>query len=378
MIRHPSSRREESPESLANDLAAIAGIDAVPTMLEVICRSTGLGFCAIARVTEHRWIACAVRDEIDFGLSPGGELEVQTTICDAIRKSGDAVVIDDATEDAAFRDHPTPKMYGFRSYISVPIRRGDGRLFGTLCAIDPRPARVSTPHVTGMFTLFADLIAFHLDAQERVALSRTALLNERETAELREQFIAVLAHDLADPLSAVGIGARLLSDMPLGTRAKTVVSMIRDSAARMGELIEQVMDFARGRLGGGLSLARVPVADLQAMLLHLVDEMRTAWPDRTVHTSISVAGTVFCDPGRMAQLFTNLLANAIKHGDPAQPVRVSARRDEAVFELSVANGGAAIPADVRPYLFQPFSRGGSRGHRKGLGLGLYIASDIAR
>ena len=80
MIRHPSSRREESPESLANDLAAIAGIDAVPTMLEVICRSTGLGFCAIARVTEHRWIACAVRDEIDFGLSPGGELEVQTTI----------------------------------------------------------------------------------------------------------------------------------------------------------------------------------------------------------------------------------------------------------------------------------------------------------
>jgi signal transduction histidine kinase len=378
MVRNWSSRRAESTESLANDLAAIARIDAVPTMLEVICRSTGLGFCAIARVTEDRWIACAVRDEIEFGLTPGGELEVRTTICDAIRKSGEAVVIDDATEDTAYRNHPTPKMYGFRSYISMPIRRGDGKFWGTLCAIDPRPARVSTPHVTGMFALFADLIAFHLDAQERVALSRTALLNERETAELREQFIAVLAHDLADPLSAIGIGARLLTDMPLGAKARTLASMIRDSVARMGELIDQVTDFARGRLGGGLSLARVPVVDLEPALAHVVREMQTAWPDRTIDASISIDGTVICDRGRMAQLFTNLLANAVKHGDPAQPVRVCARRDDSGFELSVANAGPAIPADIMQQLFLPFSRGGSRGHRKGLGLGLYIASEIAR
>jgi hypothetical protein len=115
-------------------------------------------------VTEKRWIACAVRDEISFGLQPGEELRVETTICDEVRASGHVMAIDQATEDQLFRDHPTPKMYGFESYISVPIQRPDGRFFGTLCALDPKPAAVRNPQIIGMFTLFANLIGFHLDA----------------------------------------------------------------------------------------------------------------------------------------------------------------------------------------------------------------------
>ena len=72
-------------DDLQRDVAAIARIDVIPTILEVVCRTTGMGFAAIARVTEDRWIACAVRDEIQFGLVPGAELKVETTICDAIR-----------------------------------------------------------------------------------------------------------------------------------------------------------------------------------------------------------------------------------------------------------------------------------------------------
>src|SRR5687767_15652020 len=146
-----------------------------------------MGFAAVARVTADRWIACAVRDEIAFGLQPGGELQVATTICDEIRNSGIPVVIDHVAEDEAFCGHPTPKMYGFESYISMPIFRSDGRFFGTLCAIDPRPARLKTPEVLGMFKLFADLIAFHLDALDRLVAGETALRDERESAELREQ-----------------------------------------------------------------------------------------------------------------------------------------------------------------------------------------------
>ena len=93
----------------------------VPLMLEVVCRATGMGFSAVARVTEDRWIACAVRDEINFGLVPGGELEIESTICNEIRQSGELVVIDDVACDATFRLHHTPKRYGFQSYISVPI-----------------------------------------------------------------------------------------------------------------------------------------------------------------------------------------------------------------------------------------------------------------
>ena len=99
---------------LQRDVAAISRIDAVPTILEVVCRTTGMGFAAMARVTQDRWVACAVRDEIAFGLGPGGELEVATTICDEIRDSGQGVVIDEVRADQTFCQHPTPAKYGFQ------------------------------------------------------------------------------------------------------------------------------------------------------------------------------------------------------------------------------------------------------------------------
>src|ERR1700744_3361162 len=104
-----------------------------------------MGFSAIARVTEDRWITCSVRDEILFGLVPGSELKVETTICHEIRQSGDPVIIDHVALNPAFANHHTPAMYGFQSYISVPILRRDGTFFGTLCAIDPNPHRLETP-----------------------------------------------------------------------------------------------------------------------------------------------------------------------------------------------------------------------------------------
>lgn len=364
--------------AIADDLAAVAQIDAVPTILDVVCRTTGMGFAAVARVTEDRWIACAVRDEIQFGLQPGGELQLKTTICDEIRDSGQPVIIDHVAEDENFCGHPTPAMYGFQSYISFPIYRPDGRFFGTLCAIDPRPARLKTPETIGMFKLFADLIAFHLDAQDRLRVSEAALLDERQTAELREQFIAVLGHDLRSPLAAIDAGARVLDKMALDEKAAPVVALIRRSAARMAGLIDNVLDFARGRLGGGISLDQAIDADLETVLEHVIAEMRTAWPDREIHAETALSRPVAYDSARIAQLFSNLLANALTHGDPAGPVWVQARSDGAGFELSVANLGEPIPPETRARLFQPFSRASARRDQQGLGLGLYIASEIAR
>ena len=91
---------------LGADIAAVQGIAAVPRILEVVCRSTGMGFAAVARVTEDRWICCAVRDEIAFGLTPGGELKLETTICHEIRQSGQAVVIDSVADDIALLRSP--------------------------------------------------------------------------------------------------------------------------------------------------------------------------------------------------------------------------------------------------------------------------------
>jgi hypothetical protein len=364
-------------ENLAADLAAVARIDAVKTILEVVCRTTGLGFAAVARVTEERWIACEVRDEIAFGLKPGGELPVATTICDQIRNTGAAVVIDHVANDEIFCNHPTPKTYGFQSYISVPIRRTDGRFFGTLCAIDPRPAHVNTPQITAMFQLFANLIAFHLDAQEKLSLSERALLDERKGAELREQFIAVLGHDLRNPLAAIHAGAGALQRVAPGEPAANMVSIIQRSCARMSRLIDNVLDFARGRLGGGLTVSREVDGHLAETLQHVIGELQTAWPERAILSEFRLEQPVACDSARISQLLSNLIANALTHGEPDGLVRIYARSDENVFELAVANSGEPISPETALHLFKPFSRASVRAGQQGLGLGLYIASEIA-
>lgn len=359
------------------DIAAVSHIEIVPKILEVVCRSTGMGFSAVARVTEERWIACAVRDEIAFGLKPGGELDVRTTICDEIRDSNQLVAIDEVSSDPNFCQHPTPKMYGFQSYISVPLRYPDGRFFGTLCAIDPKPARVSTPEVVGMFTLFADLIGFHLETHERLHASETELTEQRRDGQLRDQFIAVLGHDLRNPLAAIRTSANVLAGVPMPDAGNRVVSIIQRSSARMAGLVENLMDFAQGKLGGGLRIEKEPVDDLAAAIEHVVAELSSGSPNRRIETHVALTMPVECDRARISQLLSNLVSNAMTHGYADGLVVVRARTEAGDFVLSVENTGDEIPEARIQQLFHPFARAGARGS-EGLGLGLYIASEIAR
>lgn len=151
------------PQLIAESIA-IADDERLRTMLRQICDTTGMGFAAVARVTETRWIACQVEDRIDFGLDPGGELKVRETICDEIRESGEVVVFDDAGDDIKWSRHPVPVLYGFRSYCSFPIYLADGSFFGTLCAIDPQPRRLTDEAVLQMFSTFAKQVGEILSA----------------------------------------------------------------------------------------------------------------------------------------------------------------------------------------------------------------------
>ncbi len=363
---------------LQADIDAIGRIGAIPSILEVVCRTTGMGFAAVARVTEDRWIVCSVRDEIAFGLQPGGELKVETTICSEIREHHKPVVIDHVAEDSTYCNHATPAMYGFQSYISMPIVRSDGTFFGTLCSIDPRPARLNTPATIGMFKLFADLIAFHLDVQQRLADSEANLTNERATAELREQFIAVLGHDLRNPLASISAGTRILQQAALNDKASSVAALMQKSVKRMAALIDNVMDFARGRMGGGFRLERNADEPVESTLEQVITELQNAWPDRVIEFSVDLNEPVSCDRSRIGQLLSNLVSNALAHGTPDTPVKVHAITRGATFELSVANYGNPISASIVDKLFQPFVRASAAANQEGLGLGLYIASEIAQ
>ncbi|CAM3958542.1 hypothetical protein SAMN06265348_104217 [Pedobacter westerhofensis] len=363
---------------LQAEIEVFSRIPAVDSILEVICRITGLGFAAVARVTEDRWVACAVKDHINFGLVPGGELDIKTTICREIEKNKECVVIDHVATDEQYANHHTPLIYGFQSYISTPIILSGNRFFGTLCAIDPNPATLNTPETVGMFKLFADLIAFHLNAVEQIELSAINLQEEQKTSELRDQFIAILGHDLRNPVGAIRNSAQLLLRMPLDDRALRLANIIQDSSFRITGLIENVLDFARGRLGEGITLDLSDNAPLESALLQVVTELKAIWPGRSIDIQFKLRQPVKCDAVRIAQLFSNILGNALTYGRADEPVRVIVSSQDGILELSVANCGEKIPDAKIARLFQPFSRGSEENSKDGLGLGLYIASEIAR
>jgi GAF domain-containing protein len=133
-------------------------------LLEV-CHATRMGFAAVARVTESRWIAAQVVDRIDFGLNPGDELDIKKTICDDIRECGQAVIIDRIADDPAWRTHPVPMLYGFESYASLPILLADGTFYGTLCAIDPEERVLSTTETVELLTRCAERVGAILSAK---------------------------------------------------------------------------------------------------------------------------------------------------------------------------------------------------------------------
>ena len=367
----------EIQSNIQNDIDTISKIDAVSTILDVILKTTGMGFAVVARVTEQKWVACAVADHINFGIVPGGELELETTLCHEVRKYNAAVVIDHASLDQKYNSHHTPRLYGVESYISMPIVLKNGNFFGTLCAIDPSPALINNAHTIALFELFAELISFHINAVEELKASEINLQEERETAELRDQFIAILGHDLRNPMGAISNAAQLLLRIPDPDRVNKLAHIIQNSAFRVKNLIDNILDFAKGRLGDGIDIHISLHQNLDVELSQVITELQLSHPERTIAVQFKFIDPISCDGTRIAQLFSNLLANALIHGNKNAPITVEAFSEHGKFRLSVINAGHKIPKDKLNGLFKPFYRGDPNADSKGLGLGLYIAQEIA-
>lgn len=191
--------------------------------------------------------------------------------------------------------------------------------------------------------------------------------------EAREQFIGILGHDLRIPLSAILMGVEFLLRANLPRHQVTTATRILRSARRMDAMIRDVLDFARGRLGGGIPLKREG-CDLGRISAAQVDEMKQAHPGRTIRCETTGGLRGDWDPDRLEQALSNLIGNAVQHG--VDPIRIIARNDDGdEVSLTVHNQGTPIPAAMIPSLFEPFGRR-ERGGSQGLGLGLYIVSEI--
>jgi signal transduction histidine kinase len=369
---------DEILQDISKAVAAIARIDAVPTLLAVLCESTGMRFAAVARIAEKVWTLCAVQDGLQLGVEAGAPFVLRTNMAFESQSMRAPIIVEHASTDPRYRADAGSKVYPVESYISVPIFLPNGRYFGNLCAFDPRPMSISGPHALSMFTRFAALIASQLAQQLEREHEHMALLDERATSELREQFIAILGHDLRNPLQAVYATSDMLRRRLTDPDLLELAGRINTAARRMSSLIDDVLDFARGRLGGGIAVELTEVQNISAGLNMIVQELQDAQPGCEIHSSISVDRSVRCDLGRLQQVASNLLANALTHGRPHTPVELIVHADEKHLVLQVWNAGEPIPRESINKIFQPFWRHSVSASRNGLGLGLHICSQIVR
>jgi phosphoserine phosphatase RsbU/P len=274
---------------------------------------------------------------------------------------------------------PLLRMQGYFNEFAIEMVTADGGPIQLICnALEGRDTEGRPTFIRLAMFKATDRRRYEQELLQAREAATSSLASEREASELREQFIAVLGHDLRNPLASISAGARIIGRDAKTEKEHQVVAMMQTTVMRMAGLIDNVLDFARGRLGGGITLDRSDRVPLEPILHQVIDELRLSSPGRQIDAAYAIEAPVNCDRSRIGQLVSNLVGNALSHGSANEPVRVRAETTDGLFRFSVANGGEPIPDAAMEKLFEPFFRGEVRASRQGLGLGLHIASQIAK
>lgn len=360
-------------------LPPLAKMTVIPVILRLVKEATGLRFAAVARVTSTRWVAYAVDDSAHLDIRPGDERPLAQTLCKEVHRRRRALAAGDGMQHLAqglYRAEAEQDFEQLKSHISVPIITSSGLFVGTLCGLDPDVVPVENPSVMETLELFAQLIASHLELHLQLDQSQSELGVSEETGRLREEFVAVLGHDLRTPIGAVRLSAELLDAQLTEPRSKKLVAAIHSSALRMSALIEDVLDFTRCRLGSRFVTDMSRIDNLFEALNPVIAEIQHAYPSADLSYQYSAARPVLGDFGRISQLVSNLLSNAVHHGAPGGPIRVQGAVEAASMVLTFSNVGKPIDQAQMDLLFKPFTRADAGNKSEGLGLGLYICSQI--
>lgn len=228
---------------------------------------------------------------------------------------------------------------------------------------------------------FAGFIGSCIDVEERRRSQDERAQRDQEQLALAREFeqwiLAIVSHDIRNPLGAIDGSAQLLA-LRAGRdeQMRSIADRIARSAARITNIVGDLLDLSRERHGGGIPMVLSPT-DLNTLCREVAEEIRTFATGHTIAVACDEPATGLWDPNRLTQALSNLIGNAVKHGDPATPIAVRVRAEDARAIVEVHNGGA-IPRELLPSLFQPFAaRHDPARHRDGLGLGLFIARSIA-
>ncbi|MFL9937306.1 sensor histidine kinase [Paraburkholderia sp. RL18-103-BIB-C] len=293
----------------------------------------------------------------------------QTREAQAEKSKGRAPKLIDATETAA-QTHALLRARGGFNINQMAaeyraLRASVLRLWMDDCAPE-------APHLD-------DIIRFNEAIDQAIAESVGFFSAHVEQA--RNLLLGMLGHDMRSPLQTIQMTASYLAALNAGEKVSEAASCLIRSGARMHALLDDMLDFNRTNLGLGITIAPTPV-DLASLLADELNQLRAAHPDRQIDIEVVGNAQGVWDGRRLQQLLGNLVLNAIKYGAPDAPVRVLLAGEEAELSLEVRNSGPAIEPVALKQIFEPLKRGpncgGGHDADSSLGLGLYIAREIAK
>ncbi len=272
---------------------------------------------------------------------------------------------------------PLLHMQGSLSEVKLELVRRDGQVIPVVMN--------ALRHDEGeqAFSEVALFVARDRDKYERELLRARRRLEdlvakEKDRALLAEQMVAIVSHDLRNPLQTIQMAAVLLTRNEPTPHQLSVLGRISRAGHRAQRLIADLLDFTQARLGKGIAVHTLPI-ELHDVLADVVDELGHAYPERRLVHETQGEGTCVGDADRLAQLVGNLISNAIAYGDAGCPITIRSEIAPEECRISVHNAGAPIPPELQAVLFEPMVRGSSEGGAsRSVGLGLFIVREIAR
>jgi signal transduction histidine kinase len=358
-------------EAIDAAVATVAHCDSIAPLLRLAGEISGSNVALLARISDEVWTLCAKHEVSVVGAAADYQLSLGRPVSVRLGLMGVPISIAFSAQHSCGKLAASAIACG----VAAPIVLANGRFFGVLCALDPTSLSVDE-RIESKFTCLASVVASQIDQREQRDQQKTAFLDERSAGQLREQFIAILGHDLRNPLHAIFASSDILVRQLVYPAHAQIAARIKTNARRMAALIDDVLDFARGRLGGGITVELTEVENIDAGLMTVVQELQDSQTNCEILPDFHVTRSVRCDLGRLQQVASNLLGNALTHGEPHHPIKFSVRTDEHDLVLEVWNSGEPIPAESLSKIFEPFWRHSVSASRNGLGLGLHICSQI--
>ena len=242
---------------------------------------------------------------------------------------------------------------------------------------EPRHLRLLSA-VASQLGSYLTLARLHEESAQQTALLRERSDQLRDAARFREEFIGIVSHDLRDPLSAINMAAHLLQENRIADDQRAALAArITRTSGRMTKMIDELLDFTRGRLGSGMLVSKAP-SDLAEVARQVIDELSGSRPDANVELNTSGDTTGTWDAHKIGQMLSNLISNALRYRAPDTTVRVVVCGDQSNVTIDIHNDGEPIPEDELAMIFEPFRRASAAHNSEGLGLGLFIAQSIAQ